>query len=88
MTTYRADDADYLVLGQGSMITTAEVVADYLRETRGIRVGVVNLVMFRPFPADLLSRVLKGKKGVAVLESTRPTSRGGTCPSCRKFERR
>ena len=66
--TYRADDAEYLILGQGSLIPTAEAVADYLRESRGIRVGVVNLVMFRPFPADLLSRVLKGKKGVAVLE--------------------
>ena len=35
---------------------------------RGVKVGVVNLLMFRPFPADLLSRVLKGKKGVAILE--------------------
>ena len=66
--TYRVDDADYLIFGQGSMIPTAEAVADYLRETRGIKVGVVNLVMFRPFPADLIGRVLKGKKGVAVLE--------------------
>jgi pyruvate-ferredoxin/flavodoxin oxidoreductase len=66
--TYRAEDADYLILGQGSMIPTAEAVADYLRESRGIQVGVVNLVMFRPFPADLLSRLLKGKKGVAILE--------------------
>ncbi len=65
---YRTDDADYLILGQGSMIPTAEAVADYLRKTRGIKVGVVDLVMFRPFPADQLSRVLKGKKHVAVLE--------------------
>ena len=50
------------------MIPTAEAVADYLREERGLRVGVVNLMMFRPFPADQLSRILKGKKGVAVLE--------------------
>jgi pyruvate-ferredoxin/flavodoxin oxidoreductase len=68
VTTYRTEDADYLILGQGSMISTAEVVADYLRQTRGIKVGVVNLLMFRPFPADLLSRVLKGKRAVAVLE--------------------
>ncbi|NNE00430.1 MAG: pyruvate ferredoxin oxidoreductase [Pirellulaceae bacterium] len=66
--TYRADDADYLILGQGSLIPTAEAVADYLRESRGIKVGVVNLVMFRPFPADLLSRLLKGKQRVAILE--------------------
>ena len=68
MATYRVEDADYLILGQGSLIPSAEAVADYLRETRGLKVGVVNLVMFRPFPGDLLSRVLKGRKGVAVLE--------------------
>ena len=66
--TYRCEDADYLVLGQGSMIPTAEAVADYMRNERGIRVGVVNLTMFRPFPGDLLSKVLQGKQGVAVLE--------------------
>jgi len=66
--TYRAEDADYLILGQGSVIPSAEVVADYLRTTRKIKVGVVNLVMFRPFPADLIGHILKGKKGVAILE--------------------
>ncbi len=68
--TYRVEDADYLIFGQGSLIPTAEAVADYLRETRKIKVGVVNLMMFRPFPADLVGRILKGKQGVAVLERT------------------
>ncbi len=66
--TYRAEDADYLILGQGSLIPSAEVVADYLRQSRGLKVGVVNLIMFRPFPTDLIGRAIKGKKGVAVLE--------------------
>ena len=65
---YRTDDADYLIVGQGSVIPTAEAVADWMREERGIKVGVVNVVMFRPFPGDLLSQVLKGRKGVSVLE--------------------
>lgn len=66
--SYRLEDAEYVIFGQGSLIPSAEVVADYLRETRGLKVGVVNLVMFRPFPADLVGRAIKGKKGVAVLE--------------------
>ena len=66
--TYKVEDADYLIVGQGSVVPSAEVVADYLRKTRKIKVGVVNLVMFRPFPADLISKVLKGRKGVVVLE--------------------
>lgn len=68
--TYRIKDADYLIMGQGSVVCTAEAVADYLRETRGIKVGVVNMVMFRPFPGDLLGQILKGRKGVTVLERT------------------
>jgi pyruvate-ferredoxin/flavodoxin oxidoreductase len=68
--TYRCDDADYLIMGQGSLVPTAEAVADYLRETRGIKVGVVNLLMFRPFPGDLVTKILQGRKGVAVLERT------------------
>ncbi len=66
--TYRADDAEYLILGQGSLVPSAEVVVDYIRETRGIKVGVVDLVMFRPFPADMLGKILKGKKAVTILE--------------------
>jgi len=66
--TYKVEDADYLILGQGSVVSSAEAVVDYLRKTRGLKVGVVDLVMFRPFPADLLSHVLKGRKGVTILE--------------------
>ncbi len=66
--TYRADDADYLIVGQGSMIPSAEAVVDYLRESRGLKVGVVDMLMFRPFPSDLVGQIVQGKKGVAVLE--------------------
>jgi pyruvate-ferredoxin/flavodoxin oxidoreductase len=68
--SYLADDADYVILGQGSLIPNAEAVADFMRQSRGVPVGVVNLRMFRPFPADLLTRLLAGKKGVVVLERT------------------
>ncbi|MBK1645991.1 pyruvate ferredoxin oxidoreductase [Thiocapsa imhoffii] len=67
---YRIEDAEYLILGQGSMIVQAEAVVDYLRESRKLKVGVVNLTMYRPFPGDLLGALLKGRKGVAVLERT------------------
>ena len=66
--SYRCDDAEYLIVGQGSVISTAEAVADYMRKKRGVKVGVVNLLMFRPFPGDLIGKLLQGRKGVAVLE--------------------
>ncbi len=68
--TYKTDDAEYLILGQGSMVVQAEAIADYLRQTRKLKVGVVGITTFRPFPGDLLGPVLRGKKGVAVLERT------------------
>jgi len=70
VATYRCEDAEYLILGMGSMIVQAEAVADWLRENRKLKVGVVDLTLFRPFPGDLLGSILKGKKGVAVLERT------------------
>ncbi len=66
--SYRAEDADYLILGQGSVVSSAEVVADYMREKFKVKVGVVDLLMFRPFPGDLVSKLLKGKRGVTILE--------------------
>ncbi len=68
--TYRMEDAEYVLVGQGSVVPSLEVVADYLRETRGIKIGVINMVMFRPFPSDLLTPLLKGRKAVCVLERT------------------
>ncbi|MBU0753057.1 MAG: 2-oxoacid:acceptor oxidoreductase family protein [Gammaproteobacteria bacterium] len=70
LSAYDMDDADYVIVGMGSMIVQAERVADYLRETRKLKVGVVNFTMFRPFPGDLLGHALRGKKGVVVLERT------------------
>jgi pyruvate-ferredoxin/flavodoxin oxidoreductase len=65
---YRLDDAEYVIAGQGSVVSNAEAVVDYLRDTLKLRVGVLNLTMFRPFPADLVTTLLRGKRGVVVLE--------------------
>jgi pyruvate-ferredoxin/flavodoxin oxidoreductase len=70
VATYRCEDADYLIVGQGSLIGTAEAVADYMREKSGVKVGVVNMTMFRPFPSDLIGQLVQGRKGVVVLERT------------------
>ena len=67
-TGYRLDDAEYVIVGQGSVVWNAEAVCDHLRDQRHLKVGVLNLTMFRPFPTDLVSRLLKGKKAATVLE--------------------
>ncbi len=65
---YRLEDAEWVIVGQGSVVANAEAVVDYLRSTRQLKVGVLNVTMFRPFPADLVTRLLKGRVGVVVLE--------------------
>jgi pyruvate-ferredoxin/flavodoxin oxidoreductase len=67
---YRLDDAEYVLAGQGSVVSNMETVADHLRATRGLRIGVLNLTMFRPFPADLVTTMLQGVRAVTVLERT------------------
>lgn len=64
---YLVDDAEYLIMGQGSLIPNAEAVADFLRQ-KGIKVGVLNLILWRPFPGRQLASLLRGRKGVTVLE--------------------
>jgi len=66
-TGYRLDDAEYVIVGQGSVVANAEALVDHLRE-QGLRIGVLNVTVFRPFPADLITRLLVGKKGAVVLE--------------------
>lgn len=67
---YELTDAEYVVVAQGSLVEDLEGVVDYLRYTENMKVGVLNLSMFRPFPGELIAECLKGKKGVTVLERT------------------
>jgi len=65
--TYRCDDADIVLVTSGSAVGTARTVIDAKRE-EGIKVGLVKLRLFRPFPVEKLSHVLKGKKAIGVLD--------------------
>ncbi len=49
--TYKADDAEILLLTMGSMGETAEMAIDELR-AKGLSVGLVKLRLWRPFPFE------------------------------------
>ena len=68
----QGDGADYLIVTAGPMAATASAVADHLRRTRRLRVGVVALAVRRPFPAGAVVELLRRRKGVAVLEPLSP----------------
>ncbi|RME42755.1 MAG: pyruvate ferredoxin oxidoreductase [Chloroflexi bacterium] len=65
---YRMDDAEYALVGMGSMMETAEPTVDYMRDRYGLKVGVVHVTAFRPFPGPQLVDALKHTKAFAVLE--------------------
>ena len=72
--TYKADGADTLILGMGSICETASLAVDQLRE-KGKKVGLVKLRLWRPLPVSDLRKILSTAKDVVVLD--RATSLGG-----------
>jgi len=64
---YRTDDADIVLVVSGSAAGTAKAVVDSARDL-GEKVGVVKLRMFRPFPRERMTRALRGKKGIGVID--------------------
>ncbi len=70
VTGYRTDDAEVVVIAQGAVVEELEVVADYMRAEEKLKAGVIGLSVYRPFPGPQLTRMLKGKKVVTVLERT------------------
>ena len=65
---YRLEDAEYALVGMGSLVETAMATADWLRDRRGLRVGVLGVTVFRPFPAREIVAALRGVRAAAVIE--------------------
>ena len=64
---YKLDDADIVLIGSGSMCGTIRTVIDDRRD-KGLKVGLLKLRMYRPFPSEKLTKALKGKKAVGVVD--------------------
>ncbi len=65
---YRCEDAEYVLIGMGSYMETAEVTVDYLREKKGIKAGCLTIYCFRPFPMLEIVNATKHCKAVTVFE--------------------
>lgn len=74
--TFMIDDADYIMLGMGSVTDDIEAVITHLR-TQGRKVGLVAIKLFYPFPEADVVAALAGKKAVTVLERTDATTLTG-----------
>ncbi len=65
--TYAIEDADVAIVILGSAAGTAKSVAEQLRKN-GVKVGVVRIRTFRPFPEEGLVEALKNVKVVGVMD--------------------
>ena len=70
ISQYKTEDADTVFVSLGSAAENIEAGVDYLRQTRGVKVGSIHVNVIRPFPEAAIVAALKGKKNVIILERT------------------
>ena len=80
ISTYRAEDADTLIVTLGSVIGTISEVIDEMRD-KGQKIGAVTIRSFRPFPLDEIHEVLKKTQRVVVFEKCLAVGLGGIVAS-------
>ncbi|MGA2453119.1 MAG: transketolase C-terminal domain-containing protein [Solirubrobacteraceae bacterium] len=73
---YQAEDADTIVVALGSVLGTIKDTVDELRE-QGLKIGVVGITSFRPFPLEQVRAALGAAKRVVVLEKALAVGIGG-----------
>jgi pyruvate ferredoxin oxidoreductase alpha subunit len=73
---YRMDDAEKAIILIGSSAGTAKVAVNNLR-SKGEKVGLIKLRVFRPFPMEELAVILGRLKAVAVLDKSDSFSASG-----------
>ena len=76
LRTYKAEDADILVVAMGSICGTIKDVIDEMRED-GFRIGLVTIVSYRPFPLAALRQTLANAQDVIVVEKSLAVGFGG-----------
>ena len=64
---YRLDDADYAIVAIGSACGTIKDAVDELRE-QGMKVGLLKVRVFRPFPGEEMAEALRHVKSIAIMD--------------------
>ena len=73
---YRIDDAEVVVVALGSVLGTIKDTVDEMR-AEGLKVGVLGITCFRPWPAAAARAALAGARRVVVLEKSLAVGLGG-----------
>lgn len=73
---YNCEDAEVVIIGMGTIASTARPVIDELRE-EGKDVGLVKLKTFRPFPIDEICQLAKKYRVIGVIDRNISIGGGG-----------
>ncbi len=73
---YRLDDAETIVVAMGSVLGTVKDTVDELRE-EGVKIGVLGITCFRPWPLAAVREALGSARRVVVLEKSIAIGLGG-----------
>jgi pyruvate ferredoxin oxidoreductase alpha subunit len=74
--TYRADDAETIIIAMGSVLGTIKDTVDEMRED-GHKIGVLGIISYRPFPLEQVRAALINCKRFLVLEKSLAVGMGG-----------
>jgi pyruvate ferredoxin oxidoreductase alpha subunit len=64
---YRCEGADVVLVGMGSVTGTARIVVDKLKE-QGLKVGLVKLRFYRPFPLEYFKKLSARVKAIGIID--------------------
>ena len=73
---YMCNDAEIILIAMGSICGTIKTVIDSLR-AQGEKVGLLKLMVFRPFPKDEIYEAVKNADRIAVLDKNISFGIGG-----------
>lgn len=73
---YRTEDADVVMVGAGTMVSTARDVVDKLR-SEGHKVGLVKMRVFRPFPYEEFQSIAQNVDVIGVMDRSFTGGYGG-----------
>ena len=73
---YLCDGAETVIIALGSVLGTIKDVVDEERE-RGVSIGVLGIISFRPFPFDAVRDALKNAKRIVIVEKAFAVGIGG-----------
>jgi pyruvate/2-oxoacid:ferredoxin oxidoreductase alpha subunit len=74
--SYRAEDADILIVTAGTMASSARVAVDRLRDA-GVEAGLLRMRVFRPFPVGLLRALTRRARRLCVIDRNISFGHGG-----------